>query len=129
MRKTLTLLLAAGAIAASTGDAHAGTVKCGAILAAGRTYVLNHDLTCSSGLGRDEDGTLRAALSVIDDATLDLTGHTMTCARGTKDRGIKVQRATIRNGTIRGCSTAVVAYSGVVQGNLERFTDEELRAR
>jgi hypothetical protein len=61
---------------------------------------------------------------VIDDATLDLNGHTLTCARRTKDRGVKVQRATIRNGRIRGCYTAVVAYSGVVQGMV--FTGNRL---
>jgi parallel beta-helix repeat protein len=72
-------------------------------------YVLNTDLVCS----HSADALRHGVLLVVGGATLDLNGHTVTCS--TRGWGIQVTGATLTNGTVRGCGSAVVVGNGIVK--------------
>src|SRR5262245_39508932 len=75
----------------------AGAVACGDVLAGPGSFRLEQDLVCSA----------TTALVVRDGATLDLGGHTVTCAD--LDNGIAVAGAGVRrvHGTVPGCNDGV----------------------
>jgi len=109
------LILALGIVSAPTlargqpAGASAEAVKCGASLGPGGAFVLDRDLTCP---GNPDDGD-QPALRVIE-ATLDLSGHTVTCGAGRSD-GIHVQQATLVNGTVAGCWVGLRPDGSVVR--------------
>ena len=91
----------------------AGAVACGDVLTGPGAFRLDQDLVCST----------TTALVVRDGATLDLGGHTVTCAD--LDNGIAVtgSRARLMNGTVTGCNDGV-SLSGerhVVKGVHAKF--------
>ena len=75
-------------------------VNCGETVEPNQFRILLKDLTCPND---------NPALRVIGPATLDLRGHTVDCAELTTHVGIAVEgeKATIKNGTVTGCSTGV----------------------
>ena len=66
--------------------------------------MLDRDLSCPY----NADASSEPALTVVTGATLDLNGHTVTCA-GTREVGIRIEdnSAAVRNGTVRDCYTGV----------------------
>jgi len=90
----------------------AGAVACGDVLAGPGSFRLEQDLVCST----------TTALVVRDGATLDLGGHTVTCAD--LDNGIAVAGtgARLLNGTVTGCNDGV-SLSG------ERHVVKRIRSR
>jgi parallel beta-helix repeat protein len=105
---SISLAFAALSLVLGPGESEA-KVKCGSILGPGGTYMLTKDLVCPAPLGKDALG----ALYVKGGATLDLNGHTVTCSN--RGLGIRVNGATLTNGTVRGCATAVVVGNGIVR--------------
>ncbi len=104
----VSFLVVIGLLAVCVKPVFAAEIKCGGTLGAGGTFVLTHDLTCL----KDVEDRYRPALSVINGAILDLNGHTVTCDE--RHVGIAVVRATLLNGTVRGCGEGVTAHDSVV---------------
>jgi parallel beta-helix repeat protein len=105
---SISLTFAALSLVLGPGEAEA-EIKCGAILGPGGTHVMTKDLVCPAPSGKDAPG----ALNVRGGATLDLNGYTLTCSN--PGQGIRVTGATLTNGTVRGCGTAVVVGNGIVR--------------
>src|SRR5262249_28789156 len=99
---TLVALLTSVAFTLSHGTAQA--VSCGDTLGPGGTFTLTTNLNCSI------PGNY--ALHIVGPVTVDLKGHTLTCAN-TNTFGIHVtgNTATVKNGTITGCGHGVVLDS------------------
>jgi len=108
------------------GRASAQAVDCGSILGPGGTYVLDRDLTCPETPPPSPDREDRiGAIKLIDGATLDLNGHTVTCSSPTillngapsttPTYGIVVRDSTLRNGTVHDCGHGLVASGSVVK--------------
>jgi parallel beta-helix repeat protein len=93
-----------GAIEFHPGEKLPDAIQCGSVLGPHGTFVLDRDLSCPY----NADAFSEPALTVVASATLDLNGHTVTCA-GSREVGIRIEGsgAAVRNGTVRDCYTGV----------------------
>jgi len=78
----------------TTVEAAEPSITCGATLGPGGVYTLTGDLTCPEGV---------PGLTLLNRATLDLGGYTLSVAGGVL---LYVDEITVRNGTVVDCSAA-----------------------
>ena len=92
-------------LALTTGTA-AAQVACGDTVGPGATVTLTDDVGPCDGIN---------TAIIVDSATLDLGGHTLSCADGNADADVPYgivlvgKKAAVRNGTVSGCWHGVVA--------------------
>src|SRR5690242_3367423 len=102
-----TILVSAALVLLASSFAGA-QVTCGHTIGNGQTVTLTDDITCDSPAAAEEIG-IGIALTV-DGGTLDLGGHTVTCADTDGDGRIpfgivlKGTNSTLVNGTVSGCN-------------------------
>jgi parallel beta-helix repeat protein len=94
------------ALTLATPGISAAQVGCGDTVGPGETVTLTADVGPCDGIN---------AAIIVDSATLDLGGHTVSCADGNADDDVPYgivligKKAAVRNGTVAGCWHGVVA--------------------